>query len=84
MKPTKKKERVVTYEHDIACLPKSFARHGNLVDIPHKKSIRQMLAINKLVEKIQLDSVRCSQTSSGRFGLHLMGGDDHFQFKVFQ
>lgn len=83
----RKKERVVTYERDIVCLPRSFAKHGSLIDIPRKKSIRQFLAINKLVGKIQIDS---GMTQSEIFRevrsvfRTPMGDDDRFQFKVLQ
>lgn len=53
---TKGKGKMFTYERDIICLQRSFARHGNLIDIPRKKNVRRKLAINKLVGKIQLNS----------------------------
>ena len=82
---TKKKERAVTYERDIVCL--SFAKHGSLIDIPRKKSIRQLLAMNKLVGKIQINSgvVQGDIFREVRSVFRTpMGDDDHFQFKVLQ
>ena len=82
---TKKKERAVTYERDIVCL--LFAKHGSLIDIPRKKSIRQLLAMNKLVGKIQINSgmVQGDIFREVRSVFRTrMGDDDHFQFKVLQ
>ena len=69
------------------CLPRQFARQGNLIDIPRKRHIRQKLAINKLVGKIQVNS---SMTQSDIF-MEVrsvfrtpMNSDDCFRFKVLQ
>lgn len=49
--------RLYTYDRDIACLPKRFAKKEDaLIPIPRKREIRQFLAVNKLVGKIQLKS----------------------------
>ena len=83
----KGKGKLVTYERDIICLPKSFSRQGNLIDVPRKKEIRRMLAVNKLIGKIQLHSGMeqeeiyeeiCSVFSTP------MGGADRFLFKILQ
>ena len=69
------------------CLPRSFAQHGSLINIPRKKSIRQLLAVNKLVGKIQINS-GMMQSDIFREVRSVfktpMGNDDHFQFKVLQ
>ena len=49
---SKERGKLVTYKRDIICLPKSFSRQGNLIDVPRKKDIRRMLAVNKLIGKI--------------------------------
>lgn len=82
----KGREKVQIYERDIVCLPRSFTKHG-IIDIPRKKSVRQLLAINKLVGKIQIDSAM-SQSDIFREVRSVfsapMGGDNFFQFKVLQ
>lgn len=88
MKTTaKKKGRVVTYERDIICLPRSFVKQGNLIDIPRKRSVRQALAINKLVGKIQLDSAMSQADIFHEVRSVFrtpMRGDNFFRFKVLQ
>ena len=89
-KPTqcvKGKGKLVTYERDIICLPKSFGCQGNLIDIPRKKDIRRMLAVNKLVGKIQLHSGMEQEEiyQEIRFVFSTpMGGADQFLFKILQ
>ena len=47
--------KLFTYDRDIICLPKSYANEG-LIKIPRKRAIREFLASNKLIGKIQLSS----------------------------
>ena len=47
---------IYTYERDIVCLPKWFAKRGDVIKIPRKKPMRHFLAVNKLLGKIQLNS----------------------------
>ena len=49
-------QRMYTYDCDIICLPKSQLGKDGLVRIPRKKSMRDYLAMNKLIGKIRLSS----------------------------
>ena len=51
-----RRQRIYTYDRDIICLPKSQLGKDGLVRIPRKKSLRDYLAMNKLVGKIRLTS----------------------------
>ena len=48
--------RLCVYDRDIMCLPHSFLKRGDVINIPRKKNVRHFLAANKLVGRIQLNS----------------------------
>ena len=50
------RQRIYTYDRDIICLPRSQLGKDGLVRISRKKSLRDYLAMNKLVGKIRLTS----------------------------
>ena len=87
VKKQKMKGKCVMFERDIICLPKSFLQHGNLIEAPRKRSARQMLAVNKQVGKIQLDSAMSQSEifNEVRSVFHIpMQGNNDFKFKVLQ
>ena len=49
-------ERLLTYDRDIICLPKSFVGDGGLIKIPRQQHLRDFLATNGLYGKIRLTS----------------------------
>ena len=75
------------YERDILCLPHSFLQRGDIIQIPCKKNIRHFLAVNKLVEKIQLqsnlDESEIFNEIRSVFRVP-MGYCDDFKFKILQ
>ena len=83
----KGKSRLFTYERDIVCLPKSFAKKGQLIAIPRKKTLRHLLAVNKLVGKIQLKSSMSEEEMFDeiRSVFHSpMNDNSDFQFTILQ
>ena len=74
------------YERDIICLPK-FLCGRDVIEIPRKKHLRHFLAINKLVEKIQLRSnmskFEIFHEIRSVFRMPMDDNDD-FQFKILQ
>ena len=83
----KGKGKLYTYERDIVCLPKQFDKQEDLIKIPRKRDVRHLLAVNKLVGKIQL---RSNMEESDIFDEIRsvfrvpMDNDDGFQFQILQ
>lgn len=78
---------IYTYERDIVCLPKWFAKRGDVIKIPRKKPMRHFLAVNKLLGKIQLNSSMGEDEifDEIRSVFHVpMDGDSGFPFKILQ
>ena len=80
-------QRMYTYDRDIICLPKSELGKDGLVRIPRKKSMRDFLAMNKLIGKIRLTS----DMSEGAIFREIrsvfegpMDGNPNFPFKILQ
>ena len=78
-------QRMYTYDRDIICLPKSQRGKDGLVRIPRKKSMRDYLAMNKLIGKIRLTS----DMSEGAIFREIrsvfegpMDSDPNFPFKI--
>ena len=85
--PPPKKQRVIVYDRDIICLPKSFISDAGRIRIPRNKKDREFLVANKLVGKIQLQS----DMSEARIFTEIrsvfqspMGCDDEFSFTILQ
>ena len=86
-KKTSTGQRMYTYDSHIICLPKSHLGKDGLVRIPRKKSLRDYLAMNKLVGKIRLTS----DMSEGAIFREIrsvfegpMAGNLLFRFKILQ
>ena len=83
----KGKGKMYTYERDIVCLPKQFAKQEDLIGIPRKKDVRHFLAVNKLVGKIQLRSdMEETDIFDEIWSVFRvpMDHDDEFQFTILQ
>ena len=85
--PPAKKQRMIVYDRDIICLPKSFVSEAGRIRIPRNKKDREFLAANKLVGKIQLQS----HMSEAQIFHEIrsvfrspMGCDDEFSFSILQ
>ena len=80
-------QRMYTYDRDIICLPKSQLGKDGLVRIPRKKSMRDYLAMNKLIGKIRPTS-DMSEGAIFREIRSVFGGpmdcDPNFPFKILQ
>ena len=77
----------MSYDRDIVCLPKSFGEQSDLIKIPKKKSVREFLAINKLIGKIQLNSAMREEEIFAEIRASFrrpMNEDDSFRFKILQ
>lgn len=57
--------KLLTYNRDIICLPKSYAKGANIIGIPRSERIRSFMAKNQLFGKIQFDSAMTEEELMG-------------------
>ncbi len=83
----KGKERLMSYDRDIMCFPKSYGKQSDLINIPKKRSRREFLAKNKLIGKIQMNSAMREDDIFEEIRACFrrpMRGNDSFRFKILQ